>query len=82
MDSDMVLKFAKRDGYATVKYLGKYKELLLQSSSCSHSSSGAQVAMPIKAEGITYLNKSLPHWSNWLIKLVKPYFVPFITQIT
>ena len=26
MDSDMVLKFAKRDGYATVNYLGKYKE--------------------------------------------------------
>ena len=26
MDSDMVLKFAKKDGYATVNYLGKYKE--------------------------------------------------------
>lgn len=26
MENDMVLEFAKNDGYATVNYLGKYKE--------------------------------------------------------
>ena len=26
MDNDKVLEFAKKDGYATVNYLGKYKE--------------------------------------------------------
>ncbi len=26
MDSEKVLKFAQRSGYATVEYLGKYKE--------------------------------------------------------
>ncbi len=26
MDNDIVLEFAKKEGYATVNYLGKYKE--------------------------------------------------------
>ena len=26
MDNDKILKFAQRSGYATVEYLGKYKE--------------------------------------------------------
>jgi hypothetical protein len=26
MDNEKILKFAKKDGYATVNYLGKYKE--------------------------------------------------------
>ena len=26
MDNEKILKFAQRSGYATVKYLGKYKE--------------------------------------------------------